>query len=188
MTTLLDFTKLKSSDPKVKYGFAKGLLKIGEENPEQLYTYLDDIVVLLKSENNVLKWTGIDLIGYLSAVDKGNKTDNQLIMLKKFLHGGYLITCNHAIFALGLIAQTRPQHKKKIIKELLVIEQDTFETDECKNIATGKVLEVFSQLLADIKADKDAIGFIQRATQNKRNSTKKRAIQLINKIQKNITK
>lgn len=184
MLATFDFDKIKSSDPKVKYGFAKELLKTGASNPEQLYAYFEDVVNLLNNKSNVLKWTGIDLIGYLSAVDKDNKTDKQVAILKKVLHSGHLITCNHAIFALGLIAQSKPQYKKKIIKELLLIDKDTFDTDECNNIATGKVLEVFDNLFTDIKDDKRTLDFIHRATENSRNSTKKKAVQLTSKIKK----
>lgn len=184
MTTTFQFSKLQSPDPKVKYRFAKELLRTGAENPELLYSHLDLLITLLHEKNNILKWIGIDLIGYSSAVDKENKTDGQIKQLVKLLHGGHLITCNHAIFALGLIAQNKQQHKKKIIKELLLVDKDNFDTDECKNIATGKVLEAFKQFIPDIMDDKEAIGFINRATENSRNATKKKAIQLTNKIQK----
>lgn len=184
MTDTFNLDKLKSPDPKIKYGFAKELLKTGAETPEQLYSHFDSLTTLLNDKNNILKWTGIDLVGYLSAVDENDKTDKQISVLKKFLHGGHLITCNHAIFALGLIAQNKPKNRTKIIKEFLLIDKDNFDTEECKNIAKGKVLKVFSQLLTDIKDNKEVIHFIQKATNNKRNSTKKKAIQLKNKLKK----
>lgn len=184
MTMTFDFSKLRSTDPKVKYGFAKELLKTGAENPQMLYNQLDLLISLLNEKNKVLKWTGIDLMGYLSSVDKGNKIDRQIQQLVKLLHDGHLITSNHAIFALGLIALNKREHKKKIIKELLLVDKDDFETNECKNIAKGKVLEVLKQFIPDILDDKEAIDFINRATENSRNATKKKAIELSNKIQK----
>ncbi len=184
MTTTLNFDKLKSLDPKVKYGFVKELLKTGADKPELLYQHLDTLIGLTKNNNNILKWTGIDLIGYLSAVDKENIVDKQIPALKKFLHGGHLITSSHAIFALGLIAQNKPHHRKNIIAELLLIEKDNFDTEDCKDIATGKVLETFKSFLSDIKGDKDTLGFIQQAEKCKRPATKKKAIQLLNKLQK----
>ena len=170
MTSTFDFNKLKSSDPKIKYGCAKELLKIGAESPQQLY--------------NILNWTGIDLMGYLSSVDQENKIDGCIQSLIKLLHGGHLITCNHSTFALGLIAQNKPQFKKKIFKELLLVDQDIFDTNECKNIAIGKVLEVFKSFISDIMNNKEARDFINRATKNSRNATKKKAILLLNKINK----
>lgn len=139
---------------------------------------------MLKSDNNIFKWTAIDIIGYLSTVDKDNKTDKKINDLIGLLHGGKLITCNHAIFALGLIAQNKSNHRTKIIKELLAISKDKFETDECKNIATGKVLDTFKSFLIDIKDDMAAIDFIHNATKCRRNSTKKKADQLLQRIEK----
>lgn len=184
MTSTFDFDKLKSSDPRIKYGFAKELINIGSENPQQLYKHLDLLLTLLNEQNNILKWTGIDLMGYLSSVDQENKMDGCIQSLIKLLHVGHLITCNHTTFALGFIAQNKTQFKKKIFKELLLVDQDVFDINECKNIAIGKVLEVFKTLIDDIMQYKEAIDFINRTTENSRNATKKKAIQLLNKINK----
>ncbi|MBK7245184.1 MAG: hypothetical protein IPH98_15265 [Saprospiraceae bacterium] len=165
MTSTFDFNKLKSTDPKIKYGFARELLKIGAESPQQLYTHFDFLLTLLDEKNNILNWTGIDLMGYLSSVDQENKIDGCIQSLIKLLHGGHLITCNHSTFALGLIAQNKPQFKNQIFKELLLVDQDIFDTNECKN-------------------NKEAREFINRATENSRNATKKKAILLLNKINK----
>ena len=184
MITKADIDKLNSQNPKIKYGFAKELVKIASENPEQLYEHFDYLAELMKSDNNILKWTAIDIIGYLSAVDKDNKIDSVMIDLFKFLHGGILITCNHSIFALGLIAQHKPKFKEKIINELIAISKDKFETNECENIATGKVLEAIKPFVSDIKNNKSVITFIENATKAERNSTKKRAEQLLKKTEK----
>ncbi|MPN41256.1 hypothetical protein SDC9_188798 [bioreactor metagenome] len=186
MITKTDLEKLDSKVPKIRYGFAKELLKICSQNPEQLYEHFDYWVELMASNNNILKWTAIDIIGYLSAVDKENKIDNKIKDLIQFLHSGVLITCNHSIFALGLISQNKPEYKDKIIKELLAISQDEFATSECKNIAIGKVLETIKPFVADIKTDKYVREFIENATKSERNSTKKKAEQLLKKIEKQI--
>ena len=107
MITKTDLDKLNSQNSKIKYGFAKELLKIGSEKPEQLYEHFDYWAELMTSDNNILKWTAIDIMGYLSAVDKDNRIDSLMTDLIKLLHGGVLITCNHSIFALGLIAQNK---------------------------------------------------------------------------------
>lgn len=179
MITKTDLEKLNSKNPKIKYGFAKELLKTGSEKPEQLYEHFDYWAELMTSDNNILKWTAIDIIGYLSAVDKDNRIDGLMTDLIKFLHGGVLITCNHSIFALGLISKNKPYLKEIIIKELIATSQDKFETRECKNIATGKVLEAIKPFAPDIKNNKSVMTFIENATKSERNSTKKKAEQLL---------
>jgi hypothetical protein len=66
----IDLERLNSKDPRIKYGFAKELLEIGANNPELLYDHMDYWTKMLASENKILKWTAIDIIGYLSAADK----------------------------------------------------------------------------------------------------------------------
>lgn len=180
----LDFDRLSSNDPGIKYGFTKELLNIAANNPESLYAHFEHFPKMLKSDNYIIKWTAIDIIGYLSAVDVDNKTDNKINDLIGFLHGGKLITCNHAIFALGLIAKSKKKYRRKILRELIGISDDTFETDECKNIATGKVLDVFKSFPDEVKNDKAAVEFIFKATNNLRNATKKKATLILLKLEK----
>jgi hypothetical protein len=181
-TMTLDLDKLNSKDPKVKYGFAKQLLKLGKDTPSLLYDYFDYWVEMMKSDNNILKWTAIDLIGYLSAVDRENKAEQKIKSLLGMLHGGHLITSNHAIFALGLIAKNKPEHRTKIIKELVAVSQDKFDTDECKNIAIGKVVVALNEFLEDINDNKEVLTFIKQAQHSTRNATKKKADALMKKL------
>jgi hypothetical protein len=184
MITKIDLEKLNSRDPKIKYGFAKELVKIGSEKPELLYEHFDYWVKLMASDNNILKWTAIDIIGYLSAIDEENRIKGTMSKLVKMLHSGVLIKCNHAIFALGLIYQNKPDLRKKIINEFIAISHDKFETEECKNIAIGKVLEAIKPFVADLKENKSVVSFIENATKSERNATKKKAEQLLKKLQK----
>lgn len=178
----IDLERLNSKDPIIKYGFAKELLEIGANNPELLYDHMDYWTKMLASENKILKWTAIDIIGYLSVADKDNKTNKLINNLRLFLHEGHLIICNHAIFALGLIAKNKPELRHSIINELLSISKDQFDTEECKNIATGKVLETLKNFLDDIRNNKDVITFIDQAKNNTRNATRKKAETLFKRI------
>lgn len=184
MKKILDFDKLNSPDPKVKYGFTRELIKTGKENPKQLYEYLESIVQLLNHENNIIKWTAIDLVGYLSFADNKDKIDKYIPELINQLKCGKLITSNHAIFALGLIAQNKPAYKNLILDKLLLITKYNFDTEECKNIATGKVLEVLQALINEFKENKKVLDFIKKASSNSRNSTRKKANRILNKIKK----
>ena len=67
------------------------------------------------------------------------------------------------------------------IKELISISDDEFETNECKNIAIGKVLEAIRPFVSDLKYNSSVISFIENATKSERSSTKKKAEQLLKK-------
>lgn len=182
MTKILNLEKLESKDPKVKYGFAKELIKLGKSNPSFLYNYFDSWIDLMNSDNNIIKWTAIDILGYISSVDNDRKISTQINNLFRLLHSGKLITCNHAIFALGLIAKNDPGQMSRIIKELITISNDTFETEECKAIATGKVIETMGYFISEISRDIDIVEFIKKAQSSQRNATKKKADLLMNKV------
>ncbi|NUN09792.1 MAG: SRPBCC domain-containing protein [Ignavibacteriaceae bacterium] len=179
MSVALDFELLKTRDPKVKYGFTKQLLAIGAKDPEALRSHFDEIAGMLFNENNVIKWTGIDLIGYYAAIDDENRTDRYILHLLKFLHGGTLISANHAIFALGLIALHKPVHRNKILKQLISIRKDEFETEECKNIAIGKVIDTLVPFKDEVRKLKSLMDFVQAASANSRKATANKAAKLV---------
>lgn len=181
--TLEDLKKLDAKDPKVKYGFAKELIQIGISSPELLYPFIDNWIDMLHNHNSILRWTAVDILGYLSAVDTESKIDPIISLLFQMLHGGNLINCNHASFALGLIAKYKPQFKNEILNELANISNDVFDTEECKNIAVGKVILIYNDFIEDIIDNPIIIDFIQSSLDNSRNATKTKSIALFKKIE-----
>jgi hypothetical protein len=51
MTKKLDFDKLNSKEPRIKYGFTKELLAIGANNPELLYNHFEQLEQMMLSNN-----------------------------------------------------------------------------------------------------------------------------------------
>lgn len=180
----VNLADLSSHDPKTKYGSARSLLAIAKDSPSELYPHIEQFVELLYSENRILKWTAIDIIGLLSKVDEKGKID--ILMGKMFglLNTGNMITANHAIAALADIAVAKPEYQNRITAELLKVEHYDYDTDECRNIALGKVILALGAFSGQIE-DKRAVGeFVERQTKNTRNATKKKAEQLLKKLSK----
>ena len=173
---------LFSDVPKVKYGCAKKLRSLAVENPKELYPSFDFFVELLDSDNKIIKWTALDIIGFLSFVDSAKKIDSILDEIIGFLSAGNLITANHATESLINICIAKPHFSEKIIDNLIKIDRYTFDTDECRNIAIGKVILGLDLLLDKIKNNPDVLDFVQRGTYNSRNATKKKAEKLLKKI------
>ena len=163
MTTLIDYDKLNSANPQEKYGCAKVLIRIAQENPLLLYPDFPLWSEMLEHANTILKFP----------------------VLRTLLHGGQLITCNHAIFTFGLIGKNKPEYTRQVIDELLAIQNDTFDTDECKAIATGKVLDVFKSYGPNLRDTPEVLAFVREATSSRRDSTKKKAESLLKKIVNN---
>ena len=178
----INLKELLSNDTKAKYRCIKRVIATSERNPKELYSDIDFFVKLLSSENNVIKWTAIRVIGNLSFVDKKNKVDKFIPRLIKLLNSGKLITANHAIFALTNIVLSKPENKDKMIRELIKIEHYNYDTVECRNIATGKVILALDKFGEQIRGNKKVLEFVRRQTKNTRNATKKRAEKLLKKL------
>jgi hypothetical protein len=177
----INLADLSSKDPKIKYGCAKNLLAVAKENPAEIYPELDFFVGLLDSENNIIKWTAIDIIGRLARADDAKKIDALLGRLFGLLNAGKMITAGHAIMALADIAIAKPEHQKKITDELLKVERYNYDTDECRNIAMGGVIQAIDLYFSELEDKGATIGFVQRQTQNSRNATRKKAEKFLRK-------
>ena len=180
-TDKINLADLQSDSAEVKYCCAKNLIAIARENPARLYPHLDTFAKLLDGDNNVLKWTAIIIIGNLARVDKDKKVDRLIGRLVGFLNAGRLITANNATMALATIAIAKPQYQKQITKELLKVEHYDYDTDECRNIAMGKVIEAIGSYSSQLKDKKAVIEFAQRQTKNTRNATRKKAERFLKK-------
>lgn len=174
----VDLGGLSSANPKVKYGTAKKILALAKENPAGLAGDRDFFLKLLDSENKILKWTAIDVLGALSTLSVPDEA--LLARFFGFLISGELITANHAIAALGKITAAHTGLRNRILAELLKVEHYDYATTECRNIAIGKVLEALD--VEWVRNNKAAIAFVKRQTKNSRNTTRKKAEKLLKKF------
>lgn len=186
--TKKDLSDLSSDNPTVKYRRARSLVAIAKQNPEQLYPHLTSFIRLLKSENNIMKWTAIDIIGYVASIDKGGKTDTLLGRLYGFLQEGQLITANHAMSALATIALAKPEYQKQITQELLNVERYTYGTKECHNIAVGKAIQAMSLYSRRLPPDTRVLEFVSRQTTNTRPATRKKAQKFLDDVNRSVKK
>ena len=171
-----------SKTAKVKYAGTKKAMAISKEDPSELYPDFDFFIELLNSENQIIKWTAIQVIGNLSKVDKKKKVDKLLPRLIGFLNCGKMITANNTILALSEIALNKPEHQEKIFKEIIKVEHYNYDTLECRNVALGKVVSALGKFKDEIKDRKDILEFLERQTNNTRASVKKRAIKLLERL------
>ncbi len=179
--TKKQLSELSSPNPRVKYHRAKILLAVAKKNPRRLYVHLPFFAELLENENNILKWTGIDVIGSLSGIDSKNHVDKLIEKLEGFLQGGKLIATNHAIAALGQIAVSKPSCRDRVVQDLLNVERFVYETDECHNIALGKVIEAFESLSRAMAPGEAVLAFVERQVSNSRSATRKKAERYLKK-------
>ena len=82
MTKNVFLNGIFSKTAKVKYASTKKAIVISKDNPTELYPDFDFFIELLNSENQIIKWTAIQVIGNLSKVDKKKKVDKLLLYVR----------------------------------------------------------------------------------------------------------
>jgi hypothetical protein len=169
------FEDLSAKDPKVKYGAAKALLETARTHPADLYPQSGFFEQLMESENNILKWTAIDVVGYLSVVDVESRLAENTGKLASFLREGKMITANHAVAALARFAKSYPEKREAITTALLDVENCKYDTDECRNIVKGKVIDAFDSYVDEIAPEELVFDFVKRQTLNTRSGTARKA-------------
>lgn len=174
----IDFDRINSGDAAKRSDFVKKLLQIAGDSPDLLYPYYNVCASLIRHENNLVKWAGIDTIGMMASVDHENKSLVQIPILIQLLKSGNIITCNHAIYALGLITSAFPEQRKQIIGELISIGKNGFETVESREVVQGKVIETLAKIYTAINDDADVLAFIRNCCKSRHDTTKKKAKEL----------
>jgi hypothetical protein len=180
----MNLKDLSSKNPKVKYAAAKRLTVLSAINPAKLYPRLDFFIKMLDHENQILKWTAIDVVGHLAESDKMKNVDRILKRLFGLLNAGKLITAGHAVQALVGIASVKPKYRDRINRELLKVERYQYDTAECRNIVIGFVIKTIGPLHAGSKDKKPVIGFVKRQLKNRRPATRKKAEQFLKRWDK----
>lgn len=178
---------LNSSEIKLKYRSGKIAILLSDLYPKKVYKYFDRFVELLESENKIIKWTGIRILGNLAKVDSKNNIETILGQLYNQLDTEVMITANNTILALTEIAKAKPDLTDEIVTEILRVEKYKYQTKECHNITKGFAIEALEELFDQLTSKKAAIKFVKKELNNSRRSTKKKAEDFMNNINRNET-
>ena len=173
-----------SKKGSIKFGCGKVLRIISERHPEALYPHIDTFIKLLDSENNIMKWEGIYVIGNLACVDKAKRIDTILTRYLKPIKGPVMITAANVIGSAAKIAAAKPYLAERIAKAMLNVQHAEYATAECRNVALGHALDAFEIFFDKIKNKQPVIDLVTKQMDNTRNSTRKRAEKLLKKWQR----
>jgi hypothetical protein len=179
---------LSSSKPAVRYGCAKMLMDLSEEQPEWLYPYMDSFIALLDSKYRILVWNAMAIIANLARVDKDKKFDRIFDKYYGFLNDPYMVTVANVVGNSCKIALAKPHLVEKIASELLKAENLSTTphlTAECKRVITEKAIEYFDLFFDRIEAEARIISFVKRNRNSSRKSLKTKAEDFLRKWQAN---
>jgi hypothetical protein len=165
----------------VRYGCAKVLRILSEKQPRVLYPYIDSFIALLDSDNSIMKWEAIHVIGNLAVVDGGKKIDGILGTYLAPIPGPVLVTAANVIGGAGKIASAKPHLADRVASEMLKVEHARYRTAECRNVALGQAIDSFDLFFEHIQDKQPVIGLIERQLANTRNNTRKKAEKVLKK-------
>jgi len=169
------FEGLNVPKAAIKFGCEKTLRLISEKAPQLLYPHYDFFVALLDSENSFLRWGAIHTLGNLAAVDSQNRFEEVFEKYFAPIPGPALIPAANAIGGAARIAKARPELTPRITAELLKVEQASYQTPECRNVALGQAIDSFDAFFDNVEDKEAVLAMVERQLANTRNATRKRA-------------
>jgi hypothetical protein len=153
-----------SSKAAVRYGCAKVLTDLSEENPEKLYPYFDSFIDLLDSKYRILTWNALAIIANLTRVDTDKKFDAIFDKYYSFLDNDYMVTVANVVGNSGKIALAKPYLIPKITEELLKVEDISTSphlTEECKRVIVQHAIKTLDLFFDRIDQKERVISFVK---------------------------
>ena len=166
---------VSSSKAAIRYGCAKVLMDLSDENPEKLYPHMDFFINLLDSKYRILTWNAMAIIANLTEVDTEKKFDAIFDRYFSLLNNEYMVTVANLVSNAGRIATKKPHLTQRITDALLKVETIPITqhlTEECKNIITEKTIKSFDLFFDQIKNKDDITSFVKRQISNTRKSVR----------------
>lgn len=173
------FDGLDADTARVKYGCLKLLRLISEKEPRVLYPGIDRFFRLLRSENTILKWGAIIIVGHLAVVDSEGKIDRILKRYLEPISGPVMITAANVIGGAGRIVLAKPHLADRIARALMRVEAANYQTEECRNVALGHAVESLDQAFAHIRRRPPVVQFVRRQLDNRRPAVRRKAARFL---------
>lgn len=185
---LKELIEIESTEPSaVKFAAEKAVRSISESNPELFEGIETEIFSLLKSENTFIRLGNIVTCANLAVLS----SDKILELLKEdyipFLYSTNIAEFGNAVKGIPKIISVFPSLEEKIIPPLFEISERVFihkgkPSDECRNVAAGKVMEVFEKIGKNSPYRQEMLIFAEMNLTNTRNSAKRKAEKLVKKL------
>jgi hypothetical protein len=175
---------LHSSKAAVRYGCAKVLMDLSEENPKKLYPYMDLFIELLGSKYRILSWNALAIIANLTEVDDDKKFDAIFDKYYSFLNSGYMVTVANVVGNSSKIAEAKPYLIPKVTDELLKVENISTTphlTEECRRVIAQKTILTLSSFFDKIEYKDRVTSFVKTKLDSPRKSLRRAAKKFIEK-------
>lgn len=166
---------LTSPKARTRYGCLKVLRIVSEQDPAIVYRHIAAFIALLGSENSILHWGAIAILGNLASVDDKARIDEILPQFLRPIRGPVMITAANTIIAAAVIAAAKPHLMPTIVNAIISVERASYQTEECRNIAIGHAITALDGIYDRLSAKGRVIEFVTGQLHNGRHATRKKA-------------
>ena len=177
---------ISSSKAAIRYGCAKGVMALSEEQPNTLYQYMDFFIDLLDSKYRILTWNAMAIIANLTTVDTENKFDAIFNKYFDFVNDEYMVTVANVVGHAGKIAIAKPYLSDNIANELLKVETIALTphlTEECKRVIAERAIKSFTMFVDQIEHIEKVIAFVERHRLSARSTLQKEAAKFLKRFE-----
>jgi hypothetical protein len=164
-------TGVSSPKASVRYGSAKVLMDLSEEQPSLLYPDMDFFVSLLESRYRILTWNAISIIANLTRVDTEKKFDSFFEKYFGLLNNEYMVTVTNVVGSAGKIALAKPYLTNQIVKKLLLVEKLSTTphlSSECKRVIIEHTIKSFDVFFHQIQQKEEVMSFVKKQLKSPR--------------------
>jgi len=175
---------ISSSKPTIRYGCGKILMDLSEENPQQLYPYMDFFITLLDSNYRILTWNAIIIIANLTKVDTENRFDEIFEKYYRLLNNDYMVTVANVVGSSGKIALARPHLTNQIVEKLLTVEKISTTphlSSECKRVIVEHAIRTFDLFFPQIEQKEKVFSFVKKHLKSSRKTLRMESENFFNK-------
>jgi hypothetical protein len=167
--------RLASPQARIKYGSAKQLLRLSEEDPDLLYPRFDFFVRLMDSENRIFRWNARRILGNLARVDSQGRiekifdrffapiVEHEMISAANTMQGGAAIAC------------AKPLLADRIALQILKVRHARYAGPECHNVAVGHAIVALGRFFQHVERKAAVLSLVAEARENPRPATRKKA-------------
>lgn len=171
----------------IKYMAEKTLRVLSIEYPKDLFPYTDILFPYLKSDNHFIKW-GL-IITLANLLEKEGLWDRIKEEYYSFLDSKELVEFGNTVSTLDKVIQKNQEEETYFVSLLCKTDTHTFlhkgeVSKECQNVAIGHVLDFFTKIYSNSLYQKEIENFTKRQVNNPKESTRKKAVSLLKKIEK----
>jgi hypothetical protein len=166
---------LASPEARTKYGSAKLLRRLAEQDPDLLYSRFDFFASLLDGEDRILRWDSSRILGSLARADSEGRIEKLLDHYLAPITGHELIAAANAIQGAADIALAKPHLADRIAKEIVKVNRARYATPECRNVAAGHAIQALDCFFEHIQNKEPVLEFVAAQLGNPRPATRKKA-------------